>query len=316
MRKNIQTILYLFTLTMLTACLTDSKPKATNSDLLVTRGDLIVVSFNTDSLVVFDSQGKLKRVLYTLANPAGDSIGGIGWLADTNEVLIAVDGTPDRIEAISIVTGLARNFYLNTANFTGTMIGIAQLKGASTDVIATEGTTLERFNAAGIRRTNGANWPLTIAAPHTNHQQIIGLSTGNWLSCSGTATATTRITTAAFTTAPTQVASVTAPAGTTLAQGCNELSDGRIVVSWAGAATDIITVYSSTLTAGVNIVNNIQSTFSDPRNVAVGEYDEIYIPDATRNMIVQIDDTGTVIKEFGNSVLNSPRAIMVVPPLD
>ncbi|MES2529235.1 MAG: hypothetical protein V4598_19265 [Bdellovibrionota bacterium] len=315
MKNAIHTIVASFTLLLLTSCLMDEKPKETNSQLLVSRGDIVAVSFNTDSLVAFNANGTLKSVLYTLPNTA-DSIGGIGWLDSTNEILIAVDGAPDRIDAISIVTGTARNFYLNTTNFTGTMLGIAQLKGASTDVIATEGTTLERFNSSGIRRTNGANWPLTIAAPHTNHQQIIGLSTGNWLSCSGTATATTRITTAAFTTAPTLVSTVTAPAGTTLAQGCNELSDGRVIVAWAGAATDIITLYSSTLTGGVNIVNNIQSTFADPRNVAIGEYDEIYIPDATRNMIVQIDTAGTVVREFGNSVLNSPRGLLVVPPLN
>jgi len=299
--------LYLFALILsCSGCLIKEEPKATYSELLVTRGDIVVASFTSDSLVVFGSDGTFKRVLYQLPNTVGDTITGISWLEETNEILIAVDGTPDRVDALSVVTGLARTFYNNTSYLSGSPLLIAQLKNSS-DVIVSEGATIERFSYNGIREIWTTIWPTNVFA---NSQQLVALTNGNFLSCSSTAglritpDSTTDLTTGAYT-------ATGAIATTTASYGCGELSNGTIVVSWNGTS-DAIQTYSSTLTGATTIVSNAV-VFGDPRGIAIGEGDEIYVADATRNMIVEIDSTGNIIREFGNSYLQSPRAIMVVP---
>lgn len=288
-------------------CLIKEDPKATYSELLVTRGDIVVASFTSDSLVVFGADGTFKRVLYQLPNTVGDAIAGLAWLEETNEILISVDGTPDRIDALSVLTGSVRVFYNNTTYFTGTPLGVTQLK-TSGDVIVSEGATIERFAYNGIRETWTTIWPTNV---HANSQQLVALANGNWLSCSSTPASGLRITPDSTTDLTAAATAISGIALTTASYGCGELSDGTIVVSWNGT-NDAIQTYSSTLTGATTIISNT-AVFSDPRGVAIGESDEIYVTDATRNMVVEIDSAGTVIREFGNSYLQSPRAIMVVP---
>jgi hypothetical protein len=305
MGKYLTIISSLFLLFSATSCLVKEDPKATHSELLVTRGDIVVTSFTSDSLVVFNADGVFQKVLYQLPNTVGDAIAGISWLEDTNEILLSIDGTPDRVEAFNISTGIVRNFYNNTNFFTGTPLGIAQLKNSG-DVLITEGATIERFSANGIRETWTTIWPSSV---HANSQQIIGLTSGRWLSCSSTAGLrifADSTTTFAFTSTATS-AIVT----TTASYGCAELSDGTIVVAWNGT-TDSIQTYTSTLTTPTTIFAN-SAVLSDPRGIAIGENDEIYVLDTTRNMVVELDTTGNVVREFGNSYLQSPRALIVIP---
>jgi hypothetical protein len=297
---------YLFALILsCSGCLIKEEPKATYSELLVTRGDIVVASFTSDSLVVFGPDGTFKRVLYQLPNTVGDTITGITWLEETNEILIAVDGTPDRVDALSVLTGISRNFYNNTTYLTGTPLLIAQLK-TSSDVIVSEGATIERFSYNGIRETWTTIWPTNV---HANAQQLVALTNGNFLSCSSTAGL--RITPDSTTVLTAVATASSAIVATTASYGCGALSDGTIVVAWNGTS-DAIQTYSSTLTGATTIVSNAV-VFGDPRGIAIGEGDEIYVADAARNMIVEIDSTGNIIREFGNSYLQSPRAIMVVP---
>lgn len=305
MRKLARLFVFLALLTGSSSCLIKETPKATSSDLLVTRGDVIVTSFTSDSLVVFAPDGSFKRVLYTLANSA-DSITGITWNANTNEVLIAVDGSPDRIEAVSVINGTSRNFYLNATLYTGTLLAIAQLKN-SEDIVASESTTIERFSSSGQRETYTTVWPTNA---HANSQQILALASGQWLSCSSTAglrlmdDSTTS--TAAVATATSGIAATTA------CYGAGELSDGTIVISWSGT-TDSIQTYTSSLTGATTIYTNT-GVLGDPRGIAIGEGDEIYVADGTRNVIVEIDaSTGSVVREFGAAYLQSPRTLIVVP---
>jgi hypothetical protein len=303
--KKLRHILLLFCLFSLSACLIDKDPLETRSQtMLVEPGDIVVVSFLTDTLLVYGRNGTLKRSLYQL-EVAADTINGIAWSSSTNEILLSIDGTPDRIEAFSVVTGRVRNFYNNILYFAGAPGAIAQLRD-SRDIIASEGATIERFSATGIREVHTGVWPSNIIA---NTTQISSLSSGNWLACS-TAAGVAIIPDS--TTSLSAIATVTGPAGATVAQGCAELSNGNIVVSWAGAS-DFIYTYDSSLGNGTAIVDNVQSTFQDPRGIAIGENDEIYVADAARNRIVQLDATGEVIREFGGGVLNQPRHILVVP---
>ena len=309
MRNTLSTFIPLFLLCFLTSCLVKQDPEPTHSELMVTRGDLVVTSFTNDSLVVFKENGSFKKVLYQLPNTA-DTISTITWLPETNEILMAIEGTPDRVDAYSVVTGTVRNFYINTTYLTGTILGIAQLKNSS-DILVSEGTTVERFSSNGTRETWTTIWPSNV---HVNNQQLVGLSTGNWLSCSSTVGV--RIYPDS-TTAMAAVASVTsAIAATTISYGCGELSDGRIVVGWNGTS-DALQVYSATLTGVATMFANNPAVLSDPRGIAIGEDDQIYVTDATRNVVVEIDPaTNEKVREFGNQYLQAPRSILVIPEIN
>jgi hypothetical protein len=100
-------------------------------------------------------------------------------------------------------------------------------------------------------------------------------------------------------------------AATTATNGCGELSDGTIVVGWSGT-TDTIQTYTSTLTGATTLISNA-AVFGDPRGIAIGENDEIYVAEGTRNVIVELDTLGNVVREFGNAYLQSPRALIVIP---
>ena len=265
----------------------------------------MVASFTSDSLVVFDADGTFKKVLYQLPNTVGDAIAGLAWLPDTNEILISVDGTPDRIDAFSVVNGTVRTFYTNTTYLTGTPLGIAQLKDSS-DIIISEGATIERFSPNGIRETWTTIWPTNV---HANSQQLVGLSTGNWLSCSSTAGL--RLSPDSVTNLTAVATAVSGIAATTASYGCAELSDGRIVVGFNGT-TDTLRIYDAGISTYSLLISNL-TTLGDPRGIAIGEDDEIYVADATRNMIVELDTDGNVVREFGNSYLQSPRSLIVIP---
>ncbi len=148
-----------------------------------------------------------------------------------------------------------------------------------------------------------------MADVHLNTQQLVGLSNGKWLSCSSTAgLRVTPDSTTSLTATATVTSLITA---TTATYGCGELSDGTIVVGWNGT-TDTIQTYTSTLTGATTLISNA-AVFGDPRGIAIGENDEIYVAEGTRNVIVELDTLGNVVREFGNSYLQSPRALIVIP---
>ena len=293
---------------LLSSCNSNPVPTRTEAVAVATaveRGDLVVTSFTNDSVVLFDPEGNFKKVLYQIPT-ALDSIGGMAWLEDTSEILLSIEGTPDRIEAISAVTGLVRTFYNNSTFFTGTTLAVAQLRNSG-DVIVSEGATIERFSNRGIRESYGAIWPTSV---HANSSQLVSLSTGNWLSCSSTAGLRVL---PDSTTALAMISTATGPVGATATFGCGELSNGKIAVAWKGAAADHIYLYSPTLTGGTSIHSTVPSILVDPRGMAVGENDEIYVTDGTRNVVVEFDQLGNHVREFGNAFLQSPRNVLAIP---
>ncbi len=162
-----------------------------------------------------------------------------------------------------------------------------------------EGPTIERFSVNGIRETWTTIWPTSV---HLNTQQLVGLSNGKWLSCSSTAGL--RVT-------PDSTTSLTATATVTSLIAATTATYGWIVVGWNGT-TDTIQTYTSTLTGATTLISNT-AVFGDPRGIAIGENDEIYVAEGTRNVIVELDTLGNVIREFGNAYLQSPRALIVIP---
>jgi hypothetical protein len=308
----LKNILYLALLTILTSCLIRPEPKATFSDLLVSRGDIVVSSANStfsDSLVVFSPNGTFKRVLYELPNPSSESIGGLSWLPSTNEILINIEGgssSGDRIEAFNVINGTVRTFYNNTSNYSGTGITAIAVLENTGDVIANEGSVIERFSSRGIRETWTTIWPTSVIA---NTQQLVPLKNGNWLACSSSAGL--RISPDSTTDLTAVATATSAIVATTQSYGCGQLSDGTIVVAWNGTS-DAIQTYTSTLTSPTTLISN-SSVLSNPRGIAIGENDEIYVSDNTRNMVIELDIDGNVTREFGSSYIVAPSSLLVIP---
>lgn len=156
----------------------------------------------------------------------------------TNEILVAVEGTPDRVEAVSLRDASKRVLYAN-AQLTGTIRNVTQLFD-SRSLLVSETNSLERFNEVGLREAYGTApviWPSAVMG--TTLQDVKALSDGGWVGASSTNTIGVRKfpdSIAVF------AASATAlpPAGTTSAHGVAELANGQILVSWEGAATDYL----------------------------------------------------------------------------
>lgn len=298
-------ILLFISFLTLSACLPqESKP--TSSSLHIAAGDILVSSSILDSVLQFDKDGNYKRVLWRTVL-ATETIAGLGWMHTTNELLITVDGTPDRVVAVSVIDGGER-VLVNNTNITGNMRTSTQLLN-SRDIIISETTSLERTDQDGNRLTY-AGWPHTNVAIITNSQDITALQDG------GFAVASSTLGVRLFpdtTTAIAASATVAAPAGTTAAYGVRELSNGTFLVSWDGAATDYISLYSSSLTLDRHVMINNQAVLAAPRGVDIKKNGNFLVADNTFDYVLEITPSGTVVQRIGLGFLDAPYHVLVVP---
>jgi hypothetical protein len=274
------------------------------SSLFVSPGDIIVSSVNADSVSVLDSEGNFKRLLWNTTRVA-DAINALGWMHSTNEILITVDGTPDRVVAVSIFDGSARDL-INSVEFNGTARGVAQLYN-SRSIIASEGATIERFNEYGIREFYNAVWPSSAVA---NIHSIRALEDGRWIAATnanGIRLYPDQVT--AFT----YSAEALPPVGTTISYGVDQTATGQFIASWEGGTTDYLSLYNSDLSFNRHIIGNDQTLLIAPRGVAVKKNGNFLVADQTRQYIVEVTPSGSVVKLIGQGVLNTPYALMVVP---
>lgn len=290
-------------LLILTSCLPEES-KPTSSSLFVAAGDILVSSSVLDSVIQFDQGGTYKRVLWrtTLAT---ETIAGIGWMHSSNEVLITIDGTPDRVVAVSVSDGTER-VLINNTNIAGTMRTATQLMD-SRDIIISETTSMERTTESGIRETHAGVWPSTIT---TNVQHLIALEGGGF----ATASSTTGIrvfpdSVAVFAAS----ATAAAPAGTTASHGIAELSNGQFLVSWEGAATDYLSVYNADLSLDRHVVGNNQGLLGVPRGVAVKKNGNFLVADNTFDYVLEVTPAGSEVQRIGLGFLDAPFHVFVVP---
>lgn len=294
---------------MLASCVQpESVP--TTSNLAINSGDILVSSNITRAVYQFDRNGTYKNIIWRSDLPS-DTVGGLGWMHSTNEILVAVEGTPDRVEAVSLRDASKRVLYAN-AQLTGTIRNVTQLFD-SRSLLVSETNSLERFNEVGLREAYGTApvvWPSNIMG--TTLQDVKALSTGGWVGASSTAAIGVRTfpdSTDVF------VASATAlpPTGTTSAHGVAELSNGQILVSWEGAATDYLSIYNSDLTFDRHVFGNSQAVLVAPRGVAQAANGNYLVVDTTNDYVLEIDDDGVVNRIIGRGFLDTPINILVVP---
>ena len=301
MRKLIFILLFSFA-----SCLPiPEKSEATLSANYIATDDILVASQVTDSIYQFNSNGDFIRILYRLPLVA-ETIGGLSWAYTTNEVLVAIDGTPDRVVAISTIDGSARDIAKDAA-LTGTIRSVTQLVD-SRDIIVSEGTTIERFNEYGLRLTYGTVWP---TSSHANSQHIVPLENGSWLSCSSTAEV--RIFPDSVSTFTASSSITTAPTGTTGSYGCAVTNTGEVIVSWYGTSTDYLSKYSSTLTNQTHLINNNQGILADPRGVGVMRNGDIVVADFTKDYLVKVTSSGSLLKIIGQGIMDAPYSVLVIP---
>lgn len=260
-------------------------------------GDIIVSNSASDVVLVLNSDGTYKNIAFNVFNNS-ETVFGIS-LSSTGELLIAVDGA-DRIVAVEPTACSARTFSADV-NLTGTLRGITQVSNG--DVLVVETNNVERFNSAGLRLTTGG-WPRALQTAGTG---ISATSTGGFVHCS-TGTDVVRT----YDNAGTQINTVASGiAGTTDVMDCLTLSNGNIAAVFSGT-TDTVRIYSSNLGSTVGSYSDI-SFLSTPGGIAQRANGNLLIVDRLLHYIVEVTDTGSYVDIIGDSVLNSPEFILVVP---
>lgn len=270
----------------------------------ISTDDILVGSLVTDSVYQFNSNGDFIRILYR-APLSTETIGALSWAHSTNEVLVAVDGIPDRVVAISTIDGSARDI-AKDAGLTGTIRSVTQLKD-SRDILVSEGATIERFNEYGQRLTYTGAWPSSV---HANAQTLVALDSGDWLSCSSTLGA--RIFPDVVT-VPGASSTVANPASTTGSYGCAVTASGEIIISWYGTTVDYLSKYSSTLTNETHLIDNNQGILADPRGVGVMRNGDIVVADYTKDYLLRVNGSGSVVKIIGQGIMDAPYSVLVIP---
>ncbi|MBY0518691.1 MAG: hypothetical protein K2P81_17405 [Bacteriovoracaceae bacterium] len=297
-------LLVILILSILTSCLPqESIP--TSSSLYVSAGDILVSSSTTDTLHQLDSEGNYIRALWrtTLAT---ESISSIGWMASTNEILITVNGTPDRVVAVSVVNGTER-VLINNTNITGTVNSAIQVVNSNA-ILVSELTTIERTNDLGLRETYAGVWPSSVT---TNIQCMAPMANG------GFATASSSIGLKTFDDSIVAFAALSTaaiPAGTTGSYGIVELANGNFLASWEGAATDYLSIYDSNLNLVQHIFGNNQGVLATPRGVGQMKNGHYLVADNTLDYVLEINSSGSVVNTLGvGGVLDGAYGILVVP---
>ncbi len=271
----------------------------TSSAPLAVSGDIVVSNGLSDSVLLLDSDGFYKALLYNFDNTA-ESPFGVTYNSVTNEAVIAVDGA-DRVMAVSLTDGSSRNFITN-GNLTGTIRNLTQL--LSGDFLILESNNIERFTKDGIRIGSGG-WPITNI--QTNPSGIFRRSGGGFGVCSY-GTDAVRLYDESGTQEYTASSGI---AGTGDGLGCIEMSNGNIAVIWSGS-TDTVQIRSPDLSSVVASYSNI-SILGDPEGIAQDNEGNLLVTDGTFHHIVVVNPSGNLVTVKGNSVLNWARSLFVVP---
>ena len=290
-------------LLLITSCIPqESKP--TSRSLHVAAGDILVSSSVLDSVIQFDADGTYKRVLWRTML-ASETVSGVGWMHSTNEILITVDGTPDRVVAVSVADGTERTL-INNTNITGALLRTATQLKDTRDIIITETTSIERATESGVRATYAGVWPSTVT---TNVQDMAPLEGGGFATASSSTGVRVYPDSVAVFAAS---ATTAAPAGTTGSFGVSEMPNGQFLISWEGAALDYLSIYNADLTLDAHVVNN-QGLLAAPRGVAVKKNGNLLVADNTFDYVLEVTPTGTEVQRIGLGFLDAPYNVLVVP---
>lgn len=275
-------------------------------------GYILVANSATRQVVMYDSNftestARVLRLYATGNTPASLAV------YDSENILVAVEGTPDRVDLINLTSGaVTTGFILDSTNLTGTMKGIARLSGG--DVLVSDAATLahmERFavSASGaVRYTVG--WPATLL---NTTQMIYPLASNTFLACAAGTSDVVRI----YNNVGTQLysASATLPVPSLGAAhdvvGCVADSSSSVIVAYNGA-TDTIRKYSSTLAATTWSYSDL-ALLSAPLAVGVRPNGNVLAVD-TSNAVVELNgSTGAWVATYTPNLVSTVTQILVMP---
>ena len=283
-----------------------------NGGVAASYRDYIIVSNNaTKSVQLLDPDGKFVRELLALDKAAADVPWGLAMYDATN-VLITIEGTPDRVWISNLDTGIASDFITDTTNLTGTMRGIARLSGG--DILISEGNTIERYSSTKARITNGG-WPQAL---QTTGTQLDSALNDNFVHCStGTLVVRTYNNAAVQTASATSVAPVPALVLTTNPNGCAvDKTSGKVAVAYAGT-NDAIRVYSSTALATTYCTYSNTALIANPAGVSFKSNGNVMTVDITNNVLAEIQPVNStnciLVRSINSGAISTPNQILVVP---
>lgn len=270
---------------------------------LIKPGDIVVVNGASRSLILLDSNGGYKTILYDLDN-IGESIYSVEFKSDTKEIIFTVNGSP-RVGAVSVVDGSYRTLISNIF-LTGVLKGLAQLKNG--DILVAESATIERFDTNGVRKlsASGSVWPISLGV--SSVEQINATSDGGFIICSSVSDNVKKYTS---NTVAVGGAVVSGIAATTDALGCIELADGSVAMAFNGT-TDTVRTTTSAMT-GITTVYSDLGFLASPRTLTQTLNGNLLVIDSVFNHIVEITTTGTFVRTLGGSILGAPNAAFSVP---
>ena len=280
-----------------------SIPTLTSQENLIKPGDLIVTNGGSRSLILLDSAGNYKRILYDFDNL--DYVYGISFKHDTKEIIFTINGAP-RVGAISVIDGTYRNL-ISDINLTGVLKGLTQLNNG--DILVAKATSIERFTSKGIRITSAIApiWPITVGV--SSVEQLSATKDGGFISCSSVSDNVRK-----FSKDFVPMASIVSgiPLNTD-AMGCIELTDGKIVMAFSGTGLDQIMSVAGDL-SGTNLELYLdQGVLTSPKSLSQSLNGNILVVDSGFNYILEITTTGLFVRTLGDSVLSAPNAVFSVP---
>lgn len=295
---------FLFILTFLIGgceSVTESPISTSNSDgAILKTGDIVVTSNVSDSAIVLDANGNFKRVLFNADNSL-EQVTGITWNDDTNEVVLVINGSPDRVIGISAIDGREREIVRST-DLNGNTYGITIMP--NTDYVIVESNNLERFTATGVRVNDGDFPKISIMS---TIQQLNPLSSGDFVAC---ATGADRVRTYNDSGVQ-QQETASGIAATTNAYGCGELPNGNIAATWDGT-NDSVVIYDSTL--GSELFRFTDTTkLNAPRGLGIKSNGNILVTDAGFDRIIELNSEAEFVRVFSSAFLNDPYQILEIP---
>lgn len=282
-------------------------PTTTTTSSTSYSGNILIANNTSRTVVMFDSN--MNYIKHVIQLPAANVPASIAYF-DSDEILVAVEGTPDRAIRVSLSDGSYTTPILDSTNFTGTVKGIARL--TSGDIISSDATTgahLEKFTTAGTRVTAG--FPFTLL---NTLVQIHPLPSGNFVACAAGSGDIVRV----YTSAGAGVyagATATSPVPSLGAahdgNGCVANSSSQVAVSWSGA-TDTVRLYAADLSATVWSFTNAGLTTPGP--LAVRPNDNILAADSVTGVIYEIGATsGSLVTQYSSPYVDIPNGMLVMP---
>ncbi len=293
----------LYLLTLFVSCVEEEPVETSdpNTNTYIRSGDILVASTGNRAVILLDSEGNFKSVLFSAAKMQSQAanIGSIAYEKSTGNILVSVYDTltPDRIWSINTSTGKATTKIQNaaTAVTAAGMTALLQLEDGR--ILTSEAAaTFDIYNAAGTLITNGSATPQITG----NLNDANPRSAGGLIACSASQT---KVYDSSFA----QIGATRAGA----INGCLEIAPDQYIVSDGAVIRHFNNVTNAVWTGAWSFTNG--NYIAAPRGLAVNASGEILVSDITFDHIAVLDADGNFSRIINPGVLSDPTRIVIIP---